>query len=360
MFLGRTREIPQDRLLGMSVMTLLGLIVTGFRFRMEYIRGELDYNNEYHVYRFWLCMGISLAVSFACGYLPVTGWPFLLVYVMLSLFSNMSTGILASSVLLLISVTLCGAGENVFALYFISGVVAATVFQRLESDFRLGIPLSVAILTLLVCETAGVILTENARPSPEMFVIPVANMIVSSLLLLGCLRLFSSMVVYRHRSTYLDINDTESPALVRLRDEDKQEYMMAVHIAYFCERIARALDLDADALKCAAYYHSIDETESSSFPPDARKILNEYRNDRNHPVSKETAVLVCAEAVVTDISRIIKDGSGADADYERVIDGIFDNFLSEGSFDNCDITMAQMCTMKKIFKREKLYYDFLR
>lgn len=362
---GGIREIAGDRLLGGCVMTLLGLAATGFHFRREYLHGELDYNNEDHVFRFWLCMGLGLAVSFACGFLPVAGWPFLLVFVMLSLFSNMSTGILAASVLLLISVTLSGDTVNGFALYLISGVFAVTLFRRLESDFRFGIPLFLSIFCLLVCETASIVLTVNARPSIEMFVIPAANMIISSILLVGCLKLFSSMVVYQHRTIYLDINDTENPVLVNLREQDKKEYMMAIHTTYFCERIGKQLGLDVDALKCAGYYHRLEESLEQTaakpqFPPAAAEILGEYWHDSKRAVRKETTVLVCADTVVDSITSLIEKDPDGKVDYDKVIDAIFDGFLEDGSFDRSHITIEEFRAMQRIFKEEKLYYDFFR
>lgn len=365
-YLGGIRQIAEDRLLSISVMTAFGLAITGFHFRREYLRDELDYNNGEHVFRFWLCMALGLAVAFACGFLPVAGWPFLLVFVMLALFSNMSTGLLAASILLMISVTLSGGSPDGFVLYLISGAFAVTLFQKLETDFKFGIPLFLAIFCLLVCETASVVLTANARPDLELFVIPVANMIISSILLVGCLKLFSSMVVYQHREKYLEINDTENPALVELKEQDRQEYMHTVHTTYFCERIGSQLGLDVAALKCAGYYHRLGErleqvTAENRFPPVAKEILDEYQSGGKRIVLKETAVLVSAEEVITAVRYLQEKSSGdKQIDYDKVIDAIFERFLKNGTFDRCRITMEEFRSMQRIFKEEKLYYDFLR
>lgn len=359
-FFGGIRQIARDRLLGGCVMALLGLAVTGFHFRREYLRGELDYNNEEHIYRFWLCMGVGLAVAFACGFLPVAAWPFLLVYVLLSLFSNMSTGMLAATVLLMISVTLSGGSVNGFALYLVSGTFAVSLFRHLESDFHFGIPLFLSILCLLVCETAGIVLTVNARPDIEMFVIPAVNMIISSILLLGCLKIFSSVVVYQHRETYLDINDTENPVLVELREKNRQKYMLTIHTTYFCERIAKQLGLDIDALKCAGYYHLLKENVENQFPPAAAEILSDYWHNKKRPRLKETAVLLCADTVVGSISQIIQKEPKKNVDYDKLIDAMFERFLADGSFERCNLTIEQFRMMQRIFKEEKLYYDFLR
>lgn len=363
--LGRIRQQPEDRLLGNCVMMLLVLAVICFHLRREYVHDSFDYDNGEHIFRFFLCLGIGLAVAFVCGFLPVGGWPFLLVFIMLALFSNMSVGLLSATSLLLISVLLSGSDAGGFALYFVSGVFAVTLFRHLGEDFKIGIPVFLSILCLLVCETANVVLVANARPDFESFVIPVANMIVSSVLLLGCLKMFSSMVVYRHREKYLDIIDSENPVIARMRERDRNEYMHCVHTTYFCERIGRRLGLEVEALKSAGYYYRLggeltQMLEDEQFPPNAREILLDYRNRQQGMKKKETAVLYCSDMVVTSVKAAIESGEPGQVNFDRLIDDIFSKLFRNKIFDKCDISVGELRTMQQIFKEEKLYYDFLR
>lgn len=362
---GGLHQMPEDRLLAACVMSVLGLAVTAFHFRREYLEGKLDYNNGEHVLRFWLLVGVGLAISFACSFLPVAGWPFLLVFVMLALFSNVSTGILAAVMLLAITVMLSGGGAQDFVLYLISGAFAVTLFRHVEKDFHFGIPLFLSIFCLMACEIASVILVANARPSFEMFVIPVVNVILSGILLMGSLKHFSSTVLYQHREKYLDINDTEVPILVELKEQNRKEYMYGVHTAYFCERIARQLGLDADALKCASYYHRLGDSleelmKKAKFPPNAKAVIEEYRAGGDQVTLKETAVLICADTVVTTIAELIQKEPEAKLDFDKVIQSIFEKFWEEGTFSNCSVSIYEFCSMRRIFMKEKLYYDFLR
>lgn len=364
--LGRLRQQPDDRLLANCVMMLLVLGVICLHFRREYVYDDLEYDNGEHVFRYFLCLGIGLAVAFACGFLPVSGWPFLLVFVMLALFSNMSVGILSATSLLLISVLLSGTDAGGFALYFISGVFAVSFFRHLGEDFKIGIPLFLSIFCLLVCETANVVLVANARPDFEMFVIPVVNVIISSILLLGCLKMFSSMVVYKHREKYLDVIDSENPVIARMRERDRDEYMHCVHTTYFCERIGKRLGLEVEALKGAGYYYRLggeltQMLEDRQFPPNAREILLDYRNREQGVKKKETAVLFCSDMVVSAVQQAIeKSKDGGQADFDRVIDDLFGTLFRDKTFDKCDISLGELRTMQQIFKEEKLYYDFLR
>lgn len=358
------RNTEPDRLLSDLVMTTVGLAVIGFQLRQEYVRGNLDYNNEKYPFRFWLCVCIGLMIAFACVFLPAAGWPFLTIFVMLALFSNMSTGILASSVLLMISVILSGATMNYFAIYFVSGCFAVALFQHLEIDFAIGIPLTMSILCLLVCETANVVLLTNARPDVEMFLIPAANIIINSIMLVVGLKLFSSMVIYQYRVNYLEINDMENDALVKFKEKSRDDYFICIHTAHFCDLICKKLDMDENMLKCAAYYHRIGEELpglmiSKHFPPKLREILEEYET-KKPPKNKETVILACSDQVVSSITRKLRENGDTPIDYKAFIDELFEKLINDGYFWQCNMSMQEFRAMHQIFREEKLYYDFLR
>ena len=364
--LGYVKKQAADRLLGNCVMVAVMLALTFFHYRREYMGQSLDYDNGEHLYRFPLCFAIGLAIAFVCGFLPLGGWPFLLVFCMLALFSNMNTGILAASSLLLVSVLVSGSGVEGFVLYFVCGTFTITLFRQLGTDFRIGVPVTLSVSCLLVCETANVVLTANARPDFELFVIPVSNMVISSILLIGALKLFFTAVVYRYRSVYLDINDTETAVLAAFKEKDRKAYMQCVHTTYFCERIAARLGMDVEAMKCAGYYYRLEEEQllqvmdEKAFPPAAREILLDYQNRKQEIRKKETAVLFCADTIVSSVTYMLERGTQKQLDYDKLIDAVFHKLMEEGSFDRCDISMRELKTMIRIFKEEKLYYDFLR
>jgi len=364
LLIGWLCQTEPDRILSNLVMTVAAIAVIGFQLRQEYIRGELDYNNEEHPFRFWLCVCIGLVIAFACVFLPAAGWPFLTIFVMLALFGNMSTGILSSSLLLLISVILSGAAINYFAIYFISGCFAVALFQHLEIDFAIGMPLTMSILCLLICETANVVLLANARPDVEMFLIPGANIIINGIMLVGGLRLFSAMVIYQYRVNYLEINDTENPALVKFKEESREDYFICIHTAHFCDLICKDTGMDENMLRCAAYYHRIGEElpklmVRKHFPPKLREILTEYAA-KKPPKNKETAILACSDMVVSSITRKLREDGDTPIDYKVCVDEVFEKLLNDGYFWQCNLSMKEFQVMRQIFREEKLYYDFLR
>lgn len=354
-----------DRVLCYMVLIVLGIAVMGFCLRRSMLREDMDYDNSRYPGRFWICFLMGLAVALVCVFLPVAAWPFLPVYVLLALFGSLNMGVLGASVLLAIPVCLTGAGIEVFLMYFISGLFGAALFQHLKNGFRAGIPLLLSLGSLLVCETAGTVLVTNARPEIEFLVLPAANLVVSGILLMGILRLFSDKVIYRYRVRYLDLNDPENVILADLKQRDRQAYMKSVHTAYFCERVAVKLGLSPEPIKCAGYYHSMGEElpelmKAHSFPPEVVTILEDYRERKKPMQHKATAVLLAAEDVISAVLRLLEKNGNGRPDYDRVIDEIFERYRESGTFRQCDITVKELYTMHKIFKEEKLYYDFLR
>lgn len=357
------KQLSVENALRNMVMTAMGLAVAGFFLRREMLDSHLDYDNEEHPVRFWIAVWGSLVFSLACAFLPAGGWPFLAVFVLLSLFSNLPVGIIFSSVFLMIA-TLWGQPVGIFFLYFISGVFAASLFQNLEEKFTIGIPLFLSLLCLMLCEVANVVLLANEHLNLEQFLVPSANLMISGIFLLGILKVFSGTVVFKDRVKYLELNDTENPILAKYRETDRTEYFLCVHTAYFCERIANKLELDSDALKCAGLYHKkgwdlMKQTPGMFFPEKAGAILEEYKGAKKYQRS-ETAVLYCSDAIVSAVLLLLQKDSQKKPDYDQIIDMIFERIRQKGIFSECELSICDWTYMQKIFKEEKLYYDFLR
>lgn len=332
-----------------------------------------EYDNGEHYNRFFFWYMLSLLLAWGCAYLPSAGWPFMAIFVCLSLFGNTLIGIVAGSMLLYVAVMLSEGSLTVFLLYFICGVAAAGLFRLLDENYKIGVPLTLSALLLLVCETAGIVLFTNEELSVDLFIVPFMNVIISTILLLIILRIFSSVVVYRYRDRYMVINDQEFPLLTELKQFSREEYYHAVHTAYFSGRIAQKLGLDAEAAKTGGYYHRIgrmsgqDNWECVSqicreykFPPAAVQLLKEYL-DKDTPVcGKETAIVIMSDAVVSAILYLFAKDAQAKIEYDPVIDRVFRSKLISGMFKECGITIKEITYMIKVFKEEKLYYDFLR
>lgn len=359
-------------LLQNAILAGTGAFLTCFLFLSEKDRLSEKNASPARTSRFAISYGICLAVSLCCAFLPPAGWPFLVVFVMMSLFGGFLPGICGGISFLTFSVLLAGADISIFALYVLTGLLGACLFSRLDEKYRIALPLFVSLSFLFAAETACVVLFANETLKWELFLIPALNVIISLILLLILLKVYSGMEIFKYRIKYLEINDQEFELLVNIKEKDKNAYYRAVHAAYFSERIAQALSLDADAAKTAAYYANAGilykepekdlekEFVSYGFPPYARQLLRELTGKNTGIRHKEAAVVYMADAVISSILYLFEKKQDTKTDYAAVIETVFQKKWESGSLKNSELTFAEWNRMKKIFKEEKLYYDFLR
>lgn len=362
-----------DMMIRNIVMVLTGTGCVIFSYVMGEISGFFVYRNEGRYGRFAVTYLFCLVAAVFLPYLPVTGWPYLVFFVLLSVFSNAMTGLVAGSLCLLLSVNFTGCDYAIFWLYFISGMAGILVFATLDEEFRVGIPMLVSLLVLAVSLTANVILFSKEKLSAAQFTIPGINLMVCCILLLVSLKMVSSTVIHRYRDKYMEINDPECPLLVQLKELSKEEYYHAIHTAYLGDKVARSLGIDDAAVKACGYYHRIGKLAGENtwenvsavcdkyhFPPKAKQILKEYVDPDAKIVSRETIVVLLADCIVSSILYLFAKDPKAELDYEQLIDTVFRKKFETDELWGNEISIVQICEMKKIFIREKLYYDFLR
>ncbi len=355
------------------VMVLAGTGIVIYAYLFSETAGLFLYRNEGKYGKFAVVYLGSLVAAVFFPWLPVTGWPFLVIFVLLGVFSNGITGMMAGSVCLLLAVNFAGGDLPVFWMYFISGLAGILMFSNLNDDFLVGLPVIVSLLVLILCLTANVILFSKEQLAVEQFTIPAMNMMICCILLLVILKAFSSSVIHKDQEKYMEINDPECPLLVQLKNMSKEEYYHAIHTAYLGDRIAKRLHLDDAAVKACGYYHRIGRLKGENtwenvseicdefhFPSYTKKILKEYVDGKEKVVSKETSVVLFADCIVSSILYLFDKDPMAQLDYKQLIDTVFRKKLETDELWGNEISLAQLHEMKKIFIEEKLYYDFLR
>lgn len=356
-----------------TVMSGIGVGVVLFLMAQGRLYSLYDYDNEEHYFRFLICFLLSLILSVACGYFPAAGWPYVAVFLLLSLFSNTVIGITAGCVLLIISILISGSGVDIFCLYGISGIACACLFRKLDDSYKVGVPVFLSLLVLTLSLTANIVLLTNEKLRPELFIVPFMNLVVTGCLFVIILKVFSVLVIFKYRDKYMEINDPECELLVQLKEFSKDEYYKAVHTAYFCDRIAKKLSLDADACKACGYYLNIGKLkggqnlqavhevcEEYEFPVPVCEILDEYLDKNKKIHKKETAVLLFSDAMITSVLFLFSKDAKAALDYGQVIHTVFKKKMESGLLDECHISIRELNEMKRTFKEEQLYYDFLR
>lgn len=373
-FAGSLLYQPETQMLMRNtVMVLAGSGIVIYAYLLSEEMDWFTYRNEGKYGKFAFVYLGSLVAAVFFPYLPVTGWPFLVLFILLGVFSNGITGIAAGSVCLLLAVNFSGGDMSVFWLYFISGLAGILMFSNLNDEFLVGLPVIISLSVLILCLTANVILFSREQLSAEQFTIPALNMMTCCILLLIILKAFSSSVIHKDQEKYMEINDPECPLLVQLKNLSREEYYHAIHTAYLGDRIAKRLRLDDAAVKACGYYHRIGKLKGENtwenvsaicdeyhFPAKTKRILKEYVDGSESVVSKETIIVLFADCIVSSILYLFEKDPKAQLDYKQLIDTVFKKKLETDELWGNEISLAQLHEMKEIFVEEKLYYDFLR
>ena len=356
--LGYMHDLSMDMQVKNLVLGIVMFVVLVTLFRSQVVSESLCYDNGSHVLRAMLILLVASILAQVLSFLPHTGWPFPVIYVLISLYTNPLIGGFAGTVFLLACVMLCGEGIFVFSIYFISGIFCVIIFSQITESFRMTVPLIMSMICLMICEIVPIVLLNESYAEIELYVIPACNLIVCSVLIVFILKSFFQNVIFKDRMMYVDLQNPEADLLKEHKEKDKHAYYVSIHSAYFCERIATKLGLNPMELKVCALYHDFGEN-TPQMPMQAAEILKEYRKEIKPIQRKETVVLYLSIAVIEAVYEFM--GKEEKPDYDKVIDAVFHRwFAGSMMLHSSNITLLEVEAMRKVFKEEKLYYDFLR
>lgn len=363
------------KLLAFLVVVVMGFCCMAYSICFGKIHHTLDYDNEKHIGRCFLISVIGCLASVGFVFLPVTVWPLVVIALLVMLFTNQTTALIASALCSAITVMASGQSVLVFFLYFCGCIVTVLVFYGIDESVNLAVPFLIQMVTMFLVETTFICLSKGKNVMFSDFIMPVVNLLLFVLLEIIVIKLFCSLVLFKDRDRYLVINDTEFPLFKECREKNKDVYMHAVHTGYLSEKIGNALQIDSPMIKTAAYYFRIGEafqgeeitTEyykklcmDNRFPKEASELILSLVKNRNQFSTREEAVVGMADAMITAVTYLFKRDASFSPNYEEVVQQIFSLKDEQKAFDNCCITKKELKTIKEILLKETLYYDFLR
>ncbi|MCR5595997.1 MAG: hypothetical protein K6G12_09110 [Lachnospiraceae bacterium] len=361
------------RALETLVIVVLGQIIVIFTYESGIIYDTLLTGHIYPKGRFYIVYVILMAGSLVIAQMPVTAWPFVVVFVLLTILSNIPCGVVSGCMCLFVASSAMDVGVYPFIyVYMLSGIAAAVLVAYIDERFKIGLPLSIVVIILLtgLCIT---VITSAQVISIELFLYPAINIAITVILLIFILKAYSAKVIFKEKDEYIELNDPECMVLTELKNIAPDDYHKTVHVVYFCDRVSAALDMDAPKIKCAGLYHRVgmiggaynwENTravcEEQNLPEDVMTILREFEDPSVQIKQPETAVLYMCECVVSSIQYLFAKNKEVKLDYPSLIEAIFKQRIESGLFNDCDMSIRQFELMKKVFVGEKLYYDFLR
>ncbi|MBP3196800.1 MAG: hypothetical protein J6N21_07315 [Butyrivibrio sp.] len=360
--------------------TIVSLIIAGTDVYMlldAFSRGKeaYAYDNYDHKFRFVFAYIVVLIMSCVFSLVPNLFWPYMALFVILGLFSNNEIGIVSGTGFVIISVLLEESGVyGELFMYAIAGMLALALFRDLKENTAIGYPTAISLMIQAVLLLAFNVLFQNRTLSIGLLIIPILNIMFNLIILMVFLNIFGVYIIRKSNDMYMEINDTNYPLLIRLKEQSIEDYYRAIHTGSLAERIALELGINNRAVKTCSYYHGIGILENKKkwedvkhfyeenhFPIEAQDYLREYiAPEKGHVKSKECLAVRMTETVIISIQQLFKQDKNAKIDYEKLIDDLFDKKISDGKLNDYNVTFREYEVMRKILKKEKLYYDFLR
>ena len=354
------------------LLTMMACGCTIFAIELSRLRGGFLFDNGEKTGRFTGIYFLFLAGSLLFPFLPEGFWPFPVVFIGLMLFGNRIVGICAGSTLLLIAVlTEPNMGGDLFLIYFLGGLSSILVFSRAGQGVALPVWISLALHFLTAC--MDIVLIRGGVLDGRALLGLAGGSVLYLALLAVVWKAFCRLILYEGKDACAGLNDPEGPLLERLKECSREEYFHSIHTAYLCDKMAERLSLNQDEVKAAGYYHRIGMLEGMTswentqrvvqeydFPDKVKDILREYLQDDRGIVSKEGAVLLFADTVVSSIDFLFSEEAGAKLDYGKLVEMISKKVIDSGELKNCRLSLCELEEIKKVLVEEEMYYEFLR
>lgn len=342
-------------------------------FAMENEWQRIDLSRDASKGPFVAAYFLFLCCALAFPLLPEGTWPYPALFTALVLLGGRMAGGFAGITLLTVSSFLRPeSGMELFPLYLTSGLLCVLLFSRANQAFRVFYPAVILGTVHFLCMCIPAVLMRPRRFYLAMLLEPAEGTLFSVaglLLVWSCGRYILSGT----GRTGPELNDPESPLLERLKECSEEEYFHSIHTAYLCDRIARGIGLNADVLRVAGYYHRIGMLKGVSslentrlimkeyrFPDTVRRLLGDYLQGGDGIVSKEAAVLLFADTMISTLRYLFSENPEKIVDYPELVRMIFEKVMESGELQNSRISLWELEEIKKILVEEEKYYEFLR
>lgn len=360
-----------DTMPKLSCLALYG-IAYFYLFLVAYQRNTLAAERRDHFYRFTVVFVIGLGLCIGMTWMPYLLWPYLILCVWLTIFSNMQIAMGAFLYLLSFHALLAEMQMTQWIVFCLIGMTGIVLF----SDEKVTLAFRMPLFEALLCQSCFLLLLDfslQRRLTFDAALFVAIQLFVSFMVLLISLKVLCLHVLHKDFNRYQEINDPEYVLLTELKKRNSKEYYHAIHTAYFCEKIARKIGADEMLAKAGGYYHRIGLLRGNKnlknllaiarehrFPPALVQLLKEYGTKNVNPTSKETAIVIYADAMVSSVSFLYEQDKDAKLDFERVANVVFQKQMDSGILKDCEITMKELSVIRNTFMEENLYYDFLR
>lgn len=161
---------------------------------------------------------------------------------------------------------------------------------------------------------------------------------------------------------YRKIITSDAPLMQRLNDELPGVYRHSLLISLLSEKAAGAIHGNRLLAKAGGMYHEIGRLNEGDyieqgvilanehdFPKELIQILAEQNFKLTKPSSKESAIVMLTDTIITTIKYFEKDNDLKRPSHEKLIEDIFDVRFEQGGLDDSGLTLADYKKLKEFY-----------
>lgn len=305
-----------------------------------------------------LCMAVIVAgYSLPAVYRPVCAVPMLL-----TILFGIKTG-LASMVFYSVVTVLFGMDPaESLLLYLIFGVVGSFAAATLKNTIRL-----VTGTIILVCLYAITYTGLNYYTYSEFLVADVKTGVIGGLIQLAVFLVFFPFVAgtfgFNFKEKLAKMCSETFPPVAELKKRSPETWQHVFSVAKLAERVADAsLDgVNVSVVRAGAVYHEIGQglggnyikkgieiCEKYRIPESVQDIVREHNVNVSKPTTKEAAIVMLADTVISSIEAFKKQGAVM-PEKSKLIDKVISLRVTAGTLDLCELTPGELNRIKQAF-----------
>lgn len=242
---------------------------------------------------------------------------------------------------------------GVVLLFGVQTIFSALFGYYMYRDFQIGTSLvGASFLSVLVL--IGEILLSRFLPVARKEIINSSNPTSS---------VKTAVVEEKKEEKKIDSQKAQKELLAQLK-QDKILYQHSTTVAKIAEKVAASIDADTVLVKTGALYHDIGKLANgedyitdgielckrAKFSKEVIQIIQEHNVNYQIPSSKESAIVMLTDTVVSTIE--FNQKKGKDTDLNSLIDRIFQVRQEKGALSKCGLTGIELELMKQTMQKE--------
>ena len=289
-----------------------------------------------------------------CAMIPLKFMPCVLIPMVVTAIYNIKYGLMSA---VSVGMTLI-LGMGNYPLYVFSsaliGMLAASCFAGIVCFFAVEIVL--LIYFKKYCEELGMIYEKNS------FIISVVIASVIYVIIANFIKVFTDMVIYKKTPVAIikKLTSSNSPAVLLMKKKSTSLYYHSNEVAEMSRLAAKRIGADYNLAFAGGLFHDLGKVSGNEYikeglkladqfgiPKDIKSIMVEHNVKSRLPKSKEAAIVMLSDTVVSTIEYVKGTMDKKDVSEKVLVENAINKRLTSGALNNSGLTIEEFNIIKE-------------